>query len=118
MPMTAQQPSFGRREDKVLFPGSFFLLRFCYLSKLADEGASGACQHIGHLDLAADSGSKVLAAAALESCSHHVEAHAACRVASEALRRHLLVSQVRRRHRHHFRCQQARGRLDRPGRVL
>ena len=90
----------------------------CYLSKLVDEGAFGACQHIGHLDLAVGSGSKVLAAAALESCSHHVEAHAACRLASEALRRHLLVSQVRRRYRHHFRCQQVRGRLDRPGRVL
>jgi hypothetical protein len=115
--MTAQHRHLVGREDKVLFPGSFFS-GFCYLSKLADEEAFGACQHIGHLDLAADSGSKVLAAAALVSCSHHVEAHAACRVASEALRRHLLVSQVRRRYRHHFRCQQAQGRLDRPRRVL
>jgi len=115
--MTAQHRHLVGREDKVLFPGSFFS-GFCYLSKLADEEAFEACQHIGHLDLAADSGSKVLAAAALVSCSHHVEAHAACRVASEALRRHLLVSQVRRRYRHHFRCQQAQGRLDRPGRAL
>jgi hypothetical protein len=117
MPTAAPPQSFGRREDKVLFPWKFSSLR-CDSAKLADEGAFGGCQHIGHLDLAADSGSKALAAAALESCSHHVAAHAVCQVASEALRRHLLVSQVHRRHRHHFRCQQARGRLDRPGRVL
>jgi hypothetical protein len=90
----------------------------CYLSKLVDEEAFGACQRIGHLDLAADSGSKVLAAAALGSCSHRAVAHVACRVALEALQRHLLVSRVRRRYRHHFRYQQARGRLDRPRCVL
>lgn len=81
---------------------------------LAGEEAFVACQHTGHLDLVANSGSTALVAAALVSCSHHVEAHAACRVGWEALQRHLLESLVHRRYRRHFRCQQARVRSDRP----
>jgi hypothetical protein len=107
--MTAQHCYVVNGKDNVPPPGSP-APPCCNVSKLADEVAFAACQHIDHLDLVADSGSKVPVAAALVSCSHHVEAHGACQVVWEALRRRLLGSREHRRCRHHFRCQQARAR--------
>jgi hypothetical protein len=114
--MAAQHCQVDRSKGNV--PSGSPAHQYCDLPMLADEEAFVACQHIDHLDLVANSGSRVLAVAALESCSHHVEVRGAFLVVWEALQRHLLESREHRQYRHHFRCQQAQARSDMPRRIL